>query len=319
MHRRRFLLSLPVLGAALSGLACTPPKSPFRVGSNIWLGYEPLYLAQDMGLYDPARIRLVAMSNATEVQRALRAGTLEAAALTLDEVLSLKQDGFDLRVVLVMDFSQGADVLLARPGITHLADLRGRRVGVESSAVGAVMLDGALEKAGLDIADIQLVHLTIDQHERAYREDRVDALVTFEPVGTTLLAAGARSLFDSRDIPGRIVDVLAVPPETLTSHPDELRQLIRGHFAALDYLRREPLQAAGRMRPRQGLPAETILTAYRGLNLPDRAENRRLLASPSPALQPAAERLARLMLDRRILNHPVSVAGMFDPTWLPER
>ncbi len=311
----RLLLLSVLLGLVLG---CSSPPEPFRVGTDIWIGYEPLYLAQTLGHYDQMPIRMVAMHNATEVGRALRAGALEVAALTLDEALSIVQDGFDLKVILVMDISNGADVLMAPPEIRNLADLRGKRVGVDSGAVGAVMLHGVLEAARLQLTDIEPVHLTVDQHERAYKEVRVDAVVTFEPVRTQLLTIGAHVLFDSSWIPGRIVDVLVTTKAVADRHGATLKRLIAGHFAALAYLRANPLEAARKMRARQGIAPGQIVESYQGLEIPDQRENRRLLGGSAPALAEPAAELAQLMLDQRMLSKPVSVDGMFDDCWLPE-
>jgi hypothetical protein len=59
---------------------------------------------------------------------------------TLDEVLLLAEDVPDVRVVLVLDVSQGADVILGRPEIARFDELRGRRVGYEATALDAFML-----------------------------------------------------------------------------------------------------------------------------------------------------------------------------------
>ncbi|MDH3972947.1 MAG: ABC transporter substrate-binding protein [Deltaproteobacteria bacterium] len=311
----RWVLLAPLL---LVLTVCTSPPEPFRVGTNIWLGYEPLYLAQSMGYYDDLPIRMVTMNNATEVQRALRSGMLEAAALTLDEALSVKEDGFDIKVVLVMDFSRGADVLLSRPGIKSLADLRGKKVGVESSAVGAVLLHGALEAAGLTISDVSLVHLTIDQHQHAYETGEVDAVVTFEPVRTQLLNAGARVLFDSRLIPDRIVDVLVTRSDVSKRHGDMLAQLIDGHFSAVKYINDRPLEAAEKMTAREGISAKAIVAAYEGLHIPGLDDNRRLLKGESPDLAHSTRKLVDLMLKQGMLQKPVAVDGFFDNSWLPE-
>jgi NitT/TauT family transport system substrate-binding protein len=301
----------------LSGCAKAP--EPFRVGTNIWIGYESLFLAQHKGYYDGTPIRMAAMHNATEVQQALRAGVLEAAALTLDEALAIKQDGMDIKVILVMDTSHGADVLMARPEIATLADLKGRRIGVESTAVGAVMLQGALTAAGLAVADVQPVYLTIDQHAAAYQAGKVDAVVTFDPVRTQLLRLGAKILFDSSRIPDRVVDVLVTTSAVAAQYPQTLRQLVAGHFRALADLRSTPLEAAQTMTQRQGISAEDILAAYRGLRIPDLADNRRYLATHHPALGPPTVQLANLMLENKLLKHPVSVENLFDERFLPEK
>lgn len=315
--RRRILMGALLAPALIS--ACSQPKPPLRVGTNIWIGYESLYVAESMGFFAQEPIRLVTMRNASEVQQALHAGMLEAAAMSLDEALNLVEEGLDLRVVLVMDVSTGADVVLGHPGIASLQDLRGKRVGVETSALGAVMLQACLEAAGLEPGDLRIIDMGIDRHAGAFREGQIDAVVTFEPVRSELLREGATVLFDSSMAPGHIVDVLVVTADTLDRRPDAVRRLVEGHFRAIAQLHKDPLRAATIMRPRQQLPPEDIVKAFAGVHIPDAAENHRLLGSASgpPALESNAERLMRLMVEHRLLREPVDVAGLADGRFLP--
>ncbi|NTV13281.1 MAG: ABC transporter substrate-binding protein [Desulfobulbaceae bacterium] len=284
------------------------------MASNVWPGYEPLYLARSLGYYDAKHIRLVEMVSNSQVSQALRNGTIEAACLTLDETLSQIQDGLDLRVVLVMDVSQGADVVLAKPEIANLQGLRGKRIGVESAAVGAVMLDAALQAGGLQSQDVTMVPLTVDEHAEAYLTGKVDAVVTFEPVSSRLLRAGAHILFDSSQVPGRIVDVLVVRSEVAASKRQALQELLQGHFQATEYLARQPQEAEKRMAPRLNGSA---LAQFKGIRLPDLAENRVWLDGNPSRLQGTAAELAAFMLQRQLLQRPVAVRRLADPSFLP--
>ena len=312
----RLLLGLLAL-TLLPG--CGQSTPPFRVGTNIWIGYETLYVAEHKGYFGDSPIRLVTMHNATEIQQALRSGVLEVAALTLDEALNLLQEGVDIRVVLVMDSSHGADVLMARPEIASLADLRGKRIGVESTAVGAVMLQGALAAAGLTPADVQVVDMGIQQHIGAYLEGRVDAVVSFEPVRSELLKSGATVLFDSSDIPDRVIDVLVTTADIANSRRDMLETLIAGHFRALADYRASPMEAATIMKRRQGMSPEEIVESYKGLRIPDLADNLGYLSPPSPRIEATAEGLARLMYENRLLQRVPETKGIADDRFLPRQ
>ncbi len=247
-----FLARLGCLAGALMLSACGPTWEPvLRIGSNTWPGYEPLYLARSLGEYDGSRIRLVELTSASEVIHKLRSGTLEGAALTLDESLTLLDDGLDLKVILIMDFSNGGDGLLVKPGIASLEDLRGKRIAVETTAVGGIVLDSALRKGGLKPDDVAIVPCPIEDHVDRY--PGVDAVVTFEPMRTKLKKLGAVTLFDSSEIPDRIVDVLVVKSEVVDTHPRSLRRLLEGYFKAREHLASNPDAAAKLMAVRLGL------------------------------------------------------------------
>jgi len=301
-------LAAGVLLSLLS--ACSPAEdSPsLHIGTNVWPGYEPLYLARDLGYFDELAIHMVEYTSAEQVMRAFRNETINAACITLDEALLLLQQGFSPRLVLVMDVSAGGDVILGQKQITRLIDLRGHRVGVEANALGAYMLSRALDAAGLQLNDITPVAVEVNQHEAAFLQQDVDAIVTFEPVSSRLLAKGATQLFDSSQIPGEIVDVLVVREQYLQDNQAEVRQLINSWYRALHYLRDNPNDAAQRMSRRLQLQPSEVLTAYEGLILPQRQQTLAMLTSDSSGnesqLLDSARRLANVMVQRNLLPTP---------------
>lgn len=303
---RCFVLLFLVIG-------CTEkPSELFRVGTNVWPGYEPLYLARSLGYLDDLSVRLVEYSNATDVIRAFRNNAIEAAALTLDEVLLLAQDGLEPRVVLIMDISAGGDAIIGSSGIENLADVKGKRIGVEASALGAYVLTRALESVDLVPHDVQTVLINVDRHERAFKEGSVDAVITFEPVKTKLIAAGGHEIFTSLQIPGEIVDVLVVRKNYLMNHTSEVRSLIDNWFYALEYLKKNPHDAARRIVQRMHISEDEFLESLKGLHYPDREENRDLIWQKPPQLITSSEKLLSVMLDNHLLRKSIEIEQLFD-------
>ncbi len=312
----RTLAGIIYLALALLVSACSPtPEPPLRIGTNVWPGYEPLYLARSLGYYKESSVNLVEMTSAPEVIQALRSGTLEGAALTLDEALTLLDDELDLKVILVMDFSHGGDVLLARPGIAALGDLRDKRIGVEQTAVGALLLDAALDAAGLRVSDVEIVYCAANEHVDCYWSG--DAVVTFEPIKTALLKQGAWQLFDSSRIPGRIVDVLVVHADSISTHPRSLEYLLAGYFKAREYLVDAAEDAGKRMAPRMALSPAEVLASFKGLRLLGLEENQTLLSGNPSQLQATASELAGFMLERKLLRNRLTIENLSDSRFLP--
>lgn len=272
---------------------CFSSPQLMRVGTNVWPGYELLYLARSLGKLDGRQIRLVEYPSTSGVLAGLRNGLLEAGALTLDEALQAQAEGLDLSIVLVTDISHGADVLLARPEIERLADIRGQRVGYEETALGAYMLGLTLQAARLELTDIVSVPVPVDEHLRAYRNGQVDAVVTFEPVRSQLLEQGARELFSSADVPGKIVDVLVVRRDVAEQRPQQVQALVDAWYGALKWMSAHRQQALQRMAPREHLTPQQLEAALEGLKIPGRHETVALFRQGS--LQSAAEQMQRSM------------------------
>lgn len=287
------------------------PEPPLRVATIEWIGYQPLQLARNLERFPAEAIRIAEFTSNTESLRAFRNGNVEAATLTLDEALLLRADDHDIRILLLMDYSAGADTILARPGIESLADLAGRRVGVENSAATAYLLARALEFGGLDAEAVEIVRVDAGRHEQAFRSGEVDALATFEPIRTRLLDS-ATELFDSTRIPGEIVDVLVARREALDRHRRGLQQLLRAWFAALQILESEPERAHRTMAPYTELSAEAFARALDGVEFPSLAENCAAMADDGKALRASTARLNDLMREHGLLTRRVSLEQLYD-------
>lgn len=295
-------------------IACdSKPTSTLRIGTNTWPGYEPLYLARSLNYFDGYNIRLVEHSSASQVIRAFRNGAIDAAALTLDEVLLLLQSGFKPQLVLVMDVSDGGDVIIAQTDIKQFKGLQGKRIGVENTALGAYVLARALEIEGLSPTEINTVAVELNEHDSAFGKRTVDAVVTFEPVRSRLLSKGGQILFDSSQIPGEIVDVLVVSENYMAQHPQQIKGLVEQWFKAVTYLQSNPKQAVKYIGKRLKLEPEAVLGSFQGLHFPQRSENRQLLLGENgaPALLENADRLAQVMFEQKLLNKKVNATSLF--------
>ncbi|MBB1486936.1 ABC transporter substrate-binding protein [Oceanospirillum sediminis] len=311
---------LAVCIALLLLSACDQSKETLKVGSNIWPGYESLYLARESGFLEGQPIELVELPNATRVLQAFQSGDLDVAGLTLDEYLTLLARGYKARVIAIMDYSEGADVLIARPEIQSLQQLEGAVIVLEKTAVGAILLQGALDSANLTVSQVTLKNAPVNQHDHRWKNPEVDAIVTFEPVRSRLLEAGGKVLFDSRQIPGRIVDVLVASEKSLNNKSGQIRHLLNGHFRALTMMMSAPDKAAEIMSVRLKISQDKVWQLFDGLHIPGLQENRYLLESNLPDTLKRTEALKRLMLESDLLNRNISLdASLFDANYLPDK
>jgi NitT/TauT family transport system substrate-binding protein len=302
-------------GAMMLGLAgCVrAPDAALRIGTNVWIGSEPLYLSRELGRLDPHAVQLVEYPSASEVLRAFRNEAIDGMVISLDELFGLVVDGLKPRVVLVVDVSHGADVVVGRPGMRNMRDLAGRSIAVESGALGAFVLSRALALSGMQPGDVKVVHLESNEQPAAFVRGQVDGAVTFDPYRTQLLKSGAVTLFDSTRIPGEIVDLLAVRANVLDKRPHAIQPLLAGWFDALDYMQRDPQDAARRMGIRHQTSGEQFLEAQRGLHVPTRDENLKMLGGAAPELAVTGRRLMALMLEAKLLRSRLDIESVLAP------
>ena len=295
------------------------PVPPLQIGTNVWPGYEPLYVARDLNYFTETEIRLIEFNTSSAVIRAFRNGAIDAAALTLDEVITLAQYDREFQVILIMDISNGADVIMGQPELKKFKDVAGKRIGFENTVLGAYVLTRALQLSNLTHKEIQPVPLELKLHESAFLNRQVDAVVTFEPIRTRLLEKGAKILFDSTQIPGEIVDVLIVKKNYLARYPDRIDLLLSAWFRSLNFFNQNPGEFAKLSASRLKLRPDEVLASYDGLILPDLALNRRYLSDGRVPLLNTAAQLKRIMLTNKLITRDVSIEGLINSTFIEEK
>jgi NitT/TauT family transport system substrate-binding protein len=319
MQRRNALARLTA-SAALAGcapwLAGCGEAQPLRVGIHPWVGYETLFLAREFKWLSPS-VQLQPMQEVSATSVALQAGDIDAGCLTLDEVLRLRSLGAPVTVGLVFDVSAGADMVVASAAIKRPVDLAGKRIGVEPGALGSLMLQGLLKQAQLSKSAVNVVELPFDQQIAAWRNRSVDAIICFEPNATMLQRDGAQRIFDSRQLPDTILDVLAVRSDRGDRLNGSLRVLLQGHFKGLGHLQANRQDAIYRIAARQHLTPKEVQQALAGVVMPTLEANRQYLAPVNNRLDDAAKRVSGLMVQGGLLPREDSQAGLSTGVWLP--
>jgi len=258
------------LAVALVVACGAEPLPPMRVGAVLWPGNESLFYAASRGYLVARDFRMVEISGASDTIRALRNGTIDAASLTLDEVVRAMQDGADPVLLLLLDESHGADAVLARPGLASLADLRGRRIGLQVNSVGAYLLRRALDVGDVRSDEVQIVNVAPELHLASLERGDVDAVATAEPFRSQLLGRGAIELFNSQEIPGEIADVLVVRRDYLEAHPQRAADLHHAWHQAR--LRAATADSVAGASARLGLSEPAFATMLAGLTIFDAPE-----------------------------------------------
>lgn len=320
---RRF--RLPALAFVATLAACAAePSAPLRIAISPWPGYELLYLAQERGFFADAGVdvRIVEMASIDDARRAFDRGQVDGMAVTLVELLESRADGAPRapQAVLVTSWSDGADVLVARPPVATLADLRGRRIGVQPGSLGTLVLARALESVGLGVDDVLPVFVDETRMANALATGAVQAVVTYPPFSTAVHdVPGAVALFDSRAMPRELVDVVALDAPVVAADPGRVHRIADAFARAVRFTREQPDVAYALMARREGVAPDTFRAQLGGIHLVELDEQPMLLAEGGPidrtlrTLDDLLRRLGRLdrptRLDDSLVPSPVSVAS----------
>jgi ABC-type nitrate/sulfonate/bicarbonate transport system substrate-binding protein len=325
MHKslqRRFLPTV-IFGLLLcvAGLLWPEPeyRRPLTLGVNIWPGAERLVQACDANNSNGLRINLVEMPWSTAVMGAFRKHVVDAAVVTLDEMIRLEADGAKPRAVLLLGISQGADAVLGHAGTNSMQSLRGGHIGVELRSAGEYLLHRALAANGMVLTDVQLVSVNLAETEIAYGEKSIDAVVCADPWSLRLQDKGATVLYDSRPLGLELSRVLVVREDALPIYARELRSLIATCLQVRPSA--NPPEAANELAAtlrREGLKPAEWQQALQRIRLPDAAENRRLMTQAHGGLTDCLEQMIRTLREQGAFQGEISARTLLRPEFLEE-
>ncbi|MCG7198120.1 ABC transporter substrate-binding protein [Marinobacter pelagius] len=315
MHRRRFLGASLAAGFAALGLSGCDAGRPLRFGIHPWIGYEPLYLAEEFG-WLPSSVTLQKGQSALDSMELLSSGAIDGAALTLDEAIRVHVDGTELLVVGVTNVSVGADVLVVKKDIETLDALRGRRIGAEMSSVSGILLLNLLATAGIERGEVTIVDLPMDEHVAAWKQGDLDAVACYEPTASAMVGLGGVRLFDSSQLPETIFDVLVVTRKFAALGQGSVRDLLEAHFAGLRHLVRNQADSIYRVATRQGTSPAAVRSALASVMLPDLASNQRYLAE-NGRIERVARDLSRMLEREGLIPRALEVDRFCDSEFLP--
>ena len=275
---------MKVVFATISVLTCLASFADARdlkVGTNIWPGYEPLYVAaNNMPGFETTDIDIQRFFNASEVSSAFEIGLIDVAALTLDEAVMIADKGLDISVIAVMDVSDGADKVC-----TTLQDfnVKNAKVAYEESALGGYFLSKFLEYSNSELKDVaSLLSLPVDAHLEAIQQKTANTFVTFEPFSTYLKAEGCQEIYNSAMDPYVIIDVLVLnndPVATGDVSQKQVKDLVKAWFWALSKVQTKDPDAMNEIALGLGVSVNELIEIYGELKLPDVAENLDLFSS----------------------------------------
>jgi NitT/TauT family transport system substrate-binding protein len=176
---------------------------------------------------------------------AFAAGKVDAVAMTNGDALVTGATGAKSVAILLNDYSNGNDMIVAKPGIKTVAQLKGKKIGVELGFVDHLLLLKALQSAGLKESDVTLVNTPTDQTPQALGGGSVDAIAAWQPNSGQALKAlpGSKAIYTSANTPGLIYDVLAVSPASLASRRAEWKKVVKVWFKIAAYVN-DPKNAA---------------------------------------------------------------------------
>ncbi len=314
-------LMLVVTSGVMAQDTPTPPH--IKIGYSTWVGYGPLFIAQSKGYFteNGLDIELVKVADPKDRFAALASGDLNGLVTTLDTASQYYNTESPFKVILGLDESSGGDGIVVNSGISSIADLKGKKVGVNIGSVSQFFLEYVLKQNNMSDSDMTLVKMSQDDVPAALASGQIDAGVTWQPNLSAAVKNGATILVDSSTTPGLIVDVLLLRDDVLSDHPEVAQGLVNAWFEAIDYENQNPDDGAALMQQGLGGFYETpddIKADLKGATLYGKDKNSEFFGSTGDGTATSTLQFAiDFYSSLNIITTPPKVDDMIDASYIP--
>jgi NitT/TauT family transport system substrate-binding protein len=247
------------------------------IGVTHWPGYFGLHIADQKGFFKDSGldVEVKMFPSLTDVSKAYREQNIEARGSPSFDVLKDANNGLDQKIVLVVDYSNGGDGIIASKSIKSIKDAKGKRVAFEKGTLEEFFFIHTLEHYSLGIKDIVPIDLGPKEAAQAIVDGTADIAVTFEPFMSEALAlTGGNKIYSSADDPGFISDVLVFHPEFIKKYPETVQAIIEAYFKALQFTKDNPTEAEALLAKRLSISPAEVTSALMGITILSKDENR---------------------------------------------
>jgi NitT/TauT family transport system substrate-binding protein len=320
LRRTGLMVALAWMMAQVVGRA-QAAAAPLHLGYSDWPGWVAWQVAIDKGWLTQAGLDVkFEWFDYSASMDAFAAGKLDGDFVTNGDALVMGAGGARNVTVLVTDFSSGNDMIVARPGIRTLKDLKGKKVGVEIGLVEHLLLQDGLKKSAMSLDDVTLVNAKTNETPQVLASGQVDAIGAWQPNSGLAIRAlpGAHPIYTSAQSPGLIYDVLVVNPATIASRRADYSKLIKVWDHVVSYINDPQTQddAVQIMAARVGLSPAQYKQLLAGTHLINVAEAKKVLvkAEGLGSLYGSSQVADDFNVHNAVYKQPQKIDGYIEPS-----
>lgn len=289
MPRFSLIRRAAVTLTALAAFAA--PGAAHAESREVVIAYQdmvvPWRYAQASGEVEKAtgyKVTFRKLDSGADVIRALASGSVQLGEAGSSPIAAGLSQGLDISLFWILDDINDAEALVARngSGVTSVAALKGRKIGVPFVSTSHFHTLVALQAAGVNPNDVKIVNLHPPEVAAAWTRGDIDATYIWDPVlakvkqsGTVLTTSGQVAKQSGK----ATFDGFVVSRKFAREHPEFVTRFVKVLAAAdADY---RAHAAAWKV----GTPQVAAVAKVSGANAQDVPASLALYAFPTPAEQ----------------------------------
>ncbi|HEY2682386.1 MAG TPA: ABC transporter substrate-binding protein [Steroidobacteraceae bacterium] len=291
------------------------------LGTYEWPGSYWIDIAINKGWFDEAGIKVKRVDVDLKYFPSLglvATGGLDAIGFSQFDLVRHVAAGEDLVGVAAIDYSEGAEALVAVAGINNLKDLKGKTLAFHRGTYLDYLLDVFAQREGVDLRTIHIVDRTTDLAFDDFKNGKVDAILAWEPWIRVAKEAGGHVVVSTKDLPGLTYSVLTFRRVFVQQHGEEVAALVSIWHRAERYIHEHPEESCQIVAAAFGEDLNDIKHLLEVDRVLDLADNSRAFsyAAGFESLHGSWRRMNDFMLERGMVDKRVDSPSHLDSSFI---
>lgn len=220
-------------------------KSDNKIIISKWIGYAPLIVADKKGWMPHWDLEYAVGLTGSEYWELINKSKNALYTTTIDGFYnSTSPDAFpqnsdNVKMIAVLDLSNGGDAIVVKPGIDSLKHLKGKKIGAWVGGPSQIYLIAVLNENNINVDSVNIISLPTPKLLEEFANGNLDAIATYSPYIEQAEEYGGHSITTSSDLKMPVIyDGLFMNKDNMLS--DELlKELFSAWDKGVEFLKNE--------------------------------------------------------------------------------
>ena len=172
-----------------------------KISTNPWIGYTPLFYAQKKGYLADINMKLITNVSLAESTALYDVGKVDMITATQHEYYSLKNTGHKLIPIILLDRSNGGDMILSNKSLTEIQKAKQIHAYLEIDSINAEVIEDFIKYYKLDKNKIEFINKDQAQmQDLKNNPEKTFLIVTYSPYDIELKKHGFHVVASTKEM-----------------------------------------------------------------------------------------------------------------------
>ena len=209
-------------------ISCTNnTQQKLKIAVNSWIGYTPIFYAYEKGYLKDIEIKVIPTVSLGESADFFSVAKVDMATTTQHEYNYLKRSLPTIIPIILIDRSNGGDMILSNKTVDELQNSKEIYVYLEIDSINSEMIKSFINKYHINEKHIRYINKDQSQVQDIKNDKTKDiVIVTYTPYNTHLEKKGFKEIASTKDISSiLVIDSIVTTKELLEKNEDRLKKL----------------------------------------------------------------------------------------------